>query len=101
MLLLKVMRKTKLACYYKAVVFIKIYDEYLLCIAVLPPVLVPRQTDIPQEFPPLEDYSNTVPENTDFPAGLSDQTFNIPGRLLLEGLTVWSESQWIVLTKFD
>lgn len=45
---------------------------------VLPPVLVPRQTDIPQEFPPLEDFTNTVPENTDYPAGLGDQPFNIP-----------------------
>lgn len=45
---------------------------------VLPPVLVPRHTgEVPQDFPPLEDYSNTVPENTDFPAGL-DQTFHLP-----------------------
>ena len=47
---------------------------------VLPSVLVPRQTEIPQEYPPLEDYSNTVPENTDFPGGLGDQPFNIPGK---------------------
>jgi len=44
---------------------------------VLPPVLVPRQTDIPQELPVLEDYANTVPDNTDFPAGMGDQ-FNLP-----------------------
>ena len=50
---------------------------YLL--AVLPPVLVPRSNDIPDNFPPLDDYTNTVPENTDFPAGLSDQSFSIPG----------------------
>lgn len=48
---------------------------------VLPPVLVPRAQagDIPTEYPPLDDYSDTVPENTDFPAGLSpDNAFNIP-----------------------
>jgi len=47
---------------------------------VLPPVLVPRQTgDIPAELPPIDDYSNTIPANTDFPVGgLSDPTFNIP-----------------------
>ena len=49
----------------------------------LPPVLVPRQSgEIPSEFPPLEDYSNTVPDNTDFPVGLGEQQFNIPGKLL-------------------
>lgn len=42
----------------------------------LPPILVPRQSgDIPTELPPLDDYSNSVPENTDFPAGLENQTF--------------------------
>ena len=54
-------------------------------IAVLPPVLVPRQTgEIPGEFPPLDDYSNTVPQNTDFPAGLTEQTFSVPGEYLSE-----------------
>lgn len=47
----------------------------------LPPVLVPRATgEIPSEFPPLDDYSNTVPANTDFPAGLGEQPFNMPGK---------------------
>ncbi len=46
---------------------------------VLPAVLVPRSNEIPENFPPLDDYSNTVPENTDFPAGIGDQPFNIPG----------------------
>jgi len=47
---------------------------------VLPPVLVPRQTGEPiTEFPQLEDYSDTVPENTDFPAGLNEHAFNLPG----------------------
>lgn len=41
---------------------------------VLPPVLVPRQQDIPQEYPPLDDYSNTVPANTNFPTG--EQSFS-------------------------
>ncbi|KAK2167465.1 hypothetical protein LSH36_27g02008 [Paralvinella palmiformis] len=42
--------------------------------SVLPPVLVPRQQDIPQEYPPLDDYSDTVPANTNFPTG--EQSFN-------------------------
>lgn len=47
--------------------------------AVLPPVLVPRHTDIPSEFPPLEDYSHSIPENTNFPAGIEPQGNYIPG----------------------
>lgn len=52
----------------------------LLCLpwAVLPPVLVPRHTEIPAEFPPLDDYSHSIPENTNFPAGIEPQS-NIPG----------------------
>lgn len=51
-----------------------------LCLpwAVLPPVLVPRHTEIPAEFPPLDDYSHSIPENTNFPAGIEPQS-NIPG----------------------
>lgn len=48
---------------------------------VLPPVLVPRHTEIPAEFPPLDDYSHSIPENTNFPAGIEPQS-NIPGRYL-------------------
>ncbi|KFW88075.1 Mothers against decapentaplegic 3, partial [Phalacrocorax carbo] len=46
---------------------------------VLPPVLVPRQTEIPAEFPPLDDYSHSIPENTNFPAGIEPQSNYIPG----------------------
>jgi hypothetical protein len=51
-----------------------------LCLpwTVLPPVLVPRHTEIPAEFPPLDDYSHSIPENTNFPAGIEPQS-NIPG----------------------
>ncbi|KAM9275500.1 mothers against decapentaplegic homolog 3 isoform 2-T2 [Morus bassanus] len=45
---------------------------------VLPPVLVPRQTEIPAEFPPLDDYSHSIPENTNFPAGIEPQSNYIP-----------------------
>jgi len=42
----------------------------------LPPILVPRQSgDLPTDLPILDDYSNSVPENTDFPAGLENQSF--------------------------
>ena len=53
----------------------------VVVVAVLPPVLVPRQTgEIPAELPPVEDYSNMVPGNTDFPTGISDHGFSIlPG----------------------
>ncbi|CAB1331781.1 unnamed protein product, partial [Coregonus sp. 'balchen'] len=44
----------------------------------LPPVLVPRHTDIPTEFPPLDDYSHSIPENTNFPAGIEPQSNYIP-----------------------
>ncbi|NXO42782.1 SMAD3 protein, partial [Locustella ochotensis] len=45
---------------------------------VLPPVLVPRHTEIPAEFPPLDDYSHSIPENTNFPAGIEPQSNYIP-----------------------
>jgi MAD (mothers against decapentaplegic) family protein 2/3 len=44
---------------------------------VLPPVLVPRHTEIPDKIPQLDDYKTTIPENTDFPAGINDN-FSIP-----------------------
>uniref|UniRef100_A0A672JMV8 Mothers against decapentaplegic homolog n=1 Tax=Salarias fasciatus TaxID=181472 RepID=A0A672JMV8_SALFA len=44
----------------------------------LPPVLVPRHTEIPTEFPPLDDYSHSIPENTNFPAGIEPQSNYIP-----------------------
>lgn len=44
---------------------------------VLPPVLVPRHTEVPDKLPQLEDYAMTVPGNTDFPTG-SNEMFNIP-----------------------
>jgi MAD (mothers against decapentaplegic) family protein 2/3 len=50
-------------------------------LTVLPPVLVPRHTDIPDNLPQLENYAMTVPENTDFPSGNSE-VFNIPGKVL-------------------
>lgn len=58
-------------------------DLPLLCLhwTVLPPVLVPRHTEIPAEFPPLDDYSHSIPENTNFPAGIEPQS-NIPGRYM-------------------
>ncbi|XP_015198761.2 mothers against decapentaplegic homolog 3b isoform X2 [Lepisosteus oculatus] len=45
---------------------------------VLPPVLVPRHTEIPTEYPPLDDYSHSIPENTNFPAGIEPQSNYIP-----------------------
>ncbi|WAR29691.1 SMAD2-like protein, partial [Mya arenaria] len=38
----------------------------------LPPVMVPRSTEIPNKLPELENYATTVPENTDFPTGLGE-----------------------------
>lgn len=67
-------------------------DLPLLCLlrTVLPPVLVPRHTEIPAEFPPLDDYSHSIPENTNFPAGIEPQS-NIPGRFpaVQAGLGTW------------
>ncbi|XP_025070881.1 mothers against decapentaplegic homolog 3 isoform X2 [Alligator sinensis] len=45
---------------------------------VLPPVLVPRHTEIPAEFPLLDDYSHSIPENTNFPVDFEPQSNYIP-----------------------
>ena len=51
----------------------------LFFIAVLPPVLVPRQTaEPPRELPPLPEY--TRPENTSFPTQEPiNSPFQLPG----------------------
>lgn len=49
---------------------------------VLPPVLVPRHTEILTELPPLDDYTHSIPENTNFPAGIEPQSNYIPGTFL-------------------
>lgn len=53
-------------------------DFCCLC-AVLPPVLVPRHTEILTELPPLDDFTNSIPENTNFPAGIDPPNNYIPG----------------------
>lgn len=73
---------------------------------VLPPVLVPRHTDIPAEFPPLDDYSPSIPENTNFPAGIEPQSNYIPGEKNsshCEGLKSidLNSFQWLDLYKED
>lgn len=52
--------------------------NYLLS-PVLPPVLVPRHTEILTELPPLDDFTNSIPENTNFPAGIDPPNNYIPG----------------------
>lgn len=52
--------------------------------AVLPPVLVPRHTEILTELPPLDDYTHSIPENTNFPAGIEPQSNYIPGIFALK-----------------
>lgn len=42
-------------------------------------MLVPRHTEIPSEFPVLDDYSHSIPENTNFPAGIEPHSNYIPG----------------------
>ncbi|XP_062585305.1 mothers against decapentaplegic homolog 3-like isoform X1 [Saccostrea cucullata] len=44
---------------------------------VLPPVLVPRHTEVPDKMPQIENYAMTVPENTEFPSG-NNEIFNLP-----------------------
>lgn len=56
-----------------------VFNEFIGVSLVLPPVLVPRHTDIPAVFPPLDDYSPSIPENTNFPAGIEPQSNYIPG----------------------
>lgn len=48
---------------------------------VLPPVLVPRHSEILPELPPLDDYTHSIPENTNFPAGIEPPNNYIPGKL--------------------
>ncbi|XP_038076479.1 mothers against decapentaplegic homolog 3-like isoform X1 [Patiria miniata] len=45
---------------------------------VLPPVLVPRQTDVPTELPALDDLSSTVPDNANYPVGMEPQNLLPP-----------------------
>ena len=52
----------------------------LLFCLVLPPVLVPRHTEILTELPPLDDFTNSIPENTNFPAGIDPPNNYIPGQ---------------------
>jgi len=54
-------------------------DLDFLALSVLPPVLVPRHTEILTELPPLDDYTHSIPENTNFPAGIEPQSNYIPG----------------------
>lgn len=50
---------------------------------VLPPVLVPRHSDILPELPILDDYTHSIPENTNFPAGIDPPNNYIPGEFTL------------------
>lgn len=52
---------------------------------VLPPVLVPRHSDILPELPPLDDYTHSIPENTNFPAGIEPPNNYIPGEFICTG----------------
>lgn len=65
----------------------------LTCISftllVLPPVLVPRHTEILTELPPLDDYTHSIPENTNFPAGIEPQSNYIPGIFASESPKIW------------
>lgn len=45
-------------------------------------MLVPRHTEILTELPPLDDYTHSIPENTNFPAGIEPQSNYIPGIFL-------------------
>lgn len=45
---------------------------------VLPPVLVPRHSEILPELPPLDDYTHSIPENTNFPTGIEPPNNYIP-----------------------
>lgn len=76
----------------KSVIALLLYSEkntfcVCVCYAVLPPVLVPRHTEIPTEFPPLDDYSHSIPENTNFPAGIEPQSNYIPGTSVPPSMT--------------
>ncbi|XP_078666115.1 mothers against decapentaplegic homolog 3-like isoform X3 [Branchiostoma floridae x Branchiostoma belcheri] len=46
----------------------------------LPPVLVPRNPpgEMPTELPPLDDYLNSVPENTSYPQDVPTQNYSLP-----------------------
>ncbi|KAJ8313412.1 hypothetical protein KUTeg_009040 [Tegillarca granosa] len=47
---------------------------------VLPPVLVPRHSEVPDKLPQLDDYTMTIPDNTEFPGSNSsnNEIFNTP-----------------------
>lgn len=50
-------------------------------------MLVPRHTEIPSEFPVLDDYSHSIPENTNFPAGIEPQSNYIAGTSMLPNMS--------------
>jgi len=48
----------------------------------LPPVMVPRTVGkVPTEPPLIDDYSNVVPANTNFPTSTVDIGFPLSGQL--------------------
>ena len=67
-----------------AVLWPRFQSHYLSLSPVLPPVLVPRHSEILTELPPLDDYTHSIPENTNFPAGIEPPNNYIPG---------WSDKQ--------
>ena len=60
-----------------------VHQTLLSYVLVLAPVLVPMNVgDVPSHLPPLDDYINTVPGNTNFP-GLLDNSSSTAGMLHL------------------
>lgn len=45
---------------------------------VLPPVLVPSNTQIPSELPPLDDLNSTIPDNANYPVGMEPRNLLPP-----------------------
>ena len=99
-------------CYFSAARYAGVWSYYIMYIcvcvvSVLPPVLVPRQSEIPDKFPVIEDFSDTVPANTDFPVGLAEQTFNLPGKniflvfFVAQVLFMLSSTQNHLMTSFS
>ncbi|KAF3829827.1 hypothetical protein GH733_001778 [Mirounga leonina] len=62
------------------------------------PVLVPRHPEILTELPPLDDYTHSIPENTNFPAGIEPQSNYIPD---LQPVTYSEPAFWCSIAYYE
>jgi len=83
------------------------YDDdlwWMVCVyrcgLVLAPVLVPMNIgDIPNHLPPLDDYINTIPGNTNFPGLLDNSSSTAGSHMHMVTVRIWQITEHIVCGK--